>query len=223
MGHVQSTSVSWFSGSGNTEAITLTGVTAHNLLALGIGWASTATITSVNGGAVLIDTATDGTIGAGADYYVKDSSAGTITLTVVFSSDPGSGLIAISEVSGMDTVSPLDQHVANVQTTAGVTANAVTSSNVTTTAADYLWAFSFNDNFGGAINAGTGYTPRVVDSTFCGTVADQTQGAAGSTKATFTNTDASAHNLTFLAAFKAAGGGASGYPMIPTLTLTGVQ
>lgn len=66
-----------------------------------------------------------------AQFYTRASAAGTYTVTVIKSSAGIRNYIALKEITG-GSVSPLDQHAAQVQATPTTTANATTSGATST-------------------------------------------------------------------------------------------
>src|SRR5207249_5561300 len=98
--------------------------------------------------------------GRSAQGYGVINRAGPCTITANFS---GSGTqevgMLIHEISGVDTLSPLDGHAMQHQFHAGTGTDAVTSGNITTTqVGDYIMgvSFDFADNL--SLTSGTGYT-----------------------------------------------------------------
>lgn len=209
-GYVQSSGTTFFGGSGTTESVTLNGVAAGNLLAITVAWQTTTSTLNTIAGNSNTYTAVDSSTANGAmkTYYVKNCNSGNTTVTITWSADPGFGFVHVTEVNGMDTTAPLDQHRINSQNV-GTGANAVTSGSVTTTAnGEYIYSSTYNNNAGGGQSAGTNFTQT--DGSGSGfwaaerlTAGSGIQTTAGAIAATYTGTDAFANELTCIMTFKA--------------------
>lgn len=136
-------------------------------------------------------------------WYAKNITGGTCTVTV--SSVPSSfGCAVAHEISGCDTTAPLDLYASQTQTDQGTGTDAVTSTAITPSQAGcYLFGVTQNQN--GAVDGiGTGWTDRASDTGI--RTEDIYQEAAASKAATFTSIDGLADHLTWIVAFKVAGG-----------------
>ncbi len=148
------------------------------------------------------------------NFYVKDSSAGSFTITVTL--DDSSILTAsvgLKEYSGTDLSAPLDVHSNFKQVTnIGTGADAITTDSVTTTANGELLIGSIFSSRGGVVNytAGTGYTTRDTYTSSAGIGEDQIETTAGTVHfatATQDYSDALTDTFAAIATFKAAGSG----------------
>lgn len=208
--YVNSVGANWFGGGGTSQAATLTGVTAANLLVIAVAWSNNQTIATIAGNSNTYVSAgsplVDGTSGTLALYYVKSATAGSTTVTVTWSADPGVGMIVIHEYSGHDTSAPLDQYLTVAQFNAGTGANACTSGAVTTTTnGQIIFGVTFDRAAaGGTETGGTGFTRRTNAGE--GATEDQIQTSAGSIAATFTLNTGFTTQLNAVVTFKAAGG-----------------
>lgn len=219
---VQSVSKKWFGGSGLTETITFPGATsAGHLIPVFVAWSagSGASIVSVSDGTntyTPVRTNTNGTTGRSATYYVKNTGSGTFTITVTWGADPGFGFLCAHDVSGADTVAPLDQEIIALSIAPGVGANAITSTAKTTTApGEYIFGAAFDEGGGATFTAGTGFGIRETQGGV-GASEDQIQAAAGSIAATFTQSgDNFGTYHAGLMTFLAAGGAAAQVPYQP--------
>lgn len=139
-----------------------------------------------------------------AIFYYANTTAGADTVTVIFAGAITYASLQCSEYSGVATSSPLDKFASNSQTDPGTGANAVTSGSVTTTTDGQLivgWSSALVVGTE-TITAGTGFTGRT--NVFGDTLhEDQVQTSAGAIAATFTNSLATADNITLIATFKA--------------------
>jgi hypothetical protein len=190
---VQDKSTSWFGGSGTTESITFdASVGSGNLLIIAVFWATTtSTIDSVAGNGntyTLIRSRSDSTNGTMSLYYAKGVASGATTVTVTWSADPGFGALIGHEVSGADTVAPLDQSADNVQANPAESTDAITSTSVITTSdGQYIFGTTWDDQGSNpTIAAGTNYTAREAPSN--ARSEDRIQASAGSIAVTFTRT-----------------------------------
>jgi len=148
----------WFSGSGVTEALTLSSnVTAGSAVIINIGWTTTtSSIVSVIDGNVASysaitystgGTCANGTAGRVSSFYLANSAGGTGSkaITVTWGADPGYGSFAAQEWSGANTTTPVDIADCQYQLNPGTGSDAVQSPAVTTTATDGIMGFSFDD------------------------------------------------------------------------------
>lgn len=139
-----------------------------------------------------------------AIFYYANTTAGADTVTVTFLGAITYASLQCSEYSGVATSSPLDKFASNSQTDPGTASNAVTSGSVTTTTDGQLivgWTSALVVGTE-TITAGTGFTGRT--NVFGDTLhEDQVQATAGAIAATFTNSLATADNITLIATFKA--------------------
>lgn len=206
------------SASGTTVSVAFgSNVTAGNLIHVFVlfrdaGEGSTNSITDSLGNTyTLIETVTR-TNRIMPHYYAKNISGGACTVTL---NTPGSNQfrsLAVVEISGLDTTSPLDVFSSSVQETPTTTTDATVSGSATATAAGYMSACSMQVNdigSGGPPAAGTGFTD---DGTALPPVGlnqgrlEHKTVSAGSQEATFTAASNVAH-ATMMAIFKDAGGG----------------
>ena len=166
-------------------------LTAGNLFVGFVTWkSSTVTLDSITdtlGHTITLvnnPTATNGGNYRSALFYAKNISGGADTLTFNFSaSTTTNGLV--HEVSGLDTIAPLDQSAIVDQTAPGTGTDAVTTGNVTTTTdGQYIFGCSQNDN-GIDMSAGTGFTERVAQADEL-TSEDKIQTSADAVAATWT-------------------------------------
>ncbi len=153
------------------------------------------------------------------NYYVKDTTAGTFTITVTLDdSSITSASVGLKEYSGTDLSSPLDVHsnfkqVNNI----GTGTDAITTNSVTTSVNGELLIGSIFSSRGGVVNytAGTGYTTRDTYTSSMGIGEDQIEGTAGTVHfatATQDYSDALTDTFAAIATFKAAGGGGGSHP-----------
>jgi hypothetical protein len=76
-------------------------------------------------------------------YYAKNTAGGATTITLNFSGGSPYVLVAVSEVSGLDTTAPLDQSAYNESL---IATTSWSSASVTTTAAkEYLFSWAANE------------------------------------------------------------------------------
>jgi hypothetical protein len=187
-------------------------VLAGDVIAVGIDWGISHTLNSitascVSGNFTLLDNPTvyPSNTNAAQGYAVVATS-GPCTVTGHLSG-ADSGTIAVHEISGVNTVSPLDGHAMQYQNSP-FSANAASSGNITTTqGGDYIFGASFDAGGGNIVYAvGTGYTKRISDLSHV-TTEDGIQPAAGAIAATFTViSPAFGHTLTGIMAFRALSG-----------------
>jgi hypothetical protein len=139
-----------------------------------------------------------------AIFYYANTTAGADTVTVTFAGAITYASLQCSEYSGVATSSPLDKFASNSQTDPGTGANAVTSGSVTTVTDGQLivgWSTALIVGTE-TISAGTGFSGRT--NVFGDTLhEDQVQSTAGAIAATFTNSLATADNITLIATFQA--------------------
>lgn len=153
-----------------------------------------------------------------AHYYAANIAGGACTVTLTTPNSNQFRSLAVVEISGLDTVTPLDVHSSNVQETPGTGTDAVVSGAATATAAGYLSAAGIqvgDIGSGGPPAAGTGFTNDGTALPPVGVNQARLEHAAvtaGSWQATFTAGANVAHTA-IMAIFKDAGG-----PADPTLT-----
>lgn len=211
--YVNSAGASWFGGSGTSEGATLNGVTAGNLLVVCIANANGQAVTGISGNSNTYTSAgtpkTDATCTL-TTYYVTSANSGNTTVTVTWASDPSFGAIRIHEYSATDTSAPLDKYATNAQFNPGTSANAITSTSVTTTTdGQVIFGATFDaGGNGGTETAGTGFTGRGSSGEM--TSEDQIQSAAGAVAATFTSNINFTNPYTVVVTFKAVA--AAGHP-----------
>jgi hypothetical protein len=174
-------------------------VTAEHAIAVFCGWSSLSqtlhSVTDTQGNIyTIVGNPTSGSYGRAAMAYAIARSSGPATVFCNFSTASMGKSIIVHEITGVDTSRPLDGYRMNVRLGPGGGANAVTSTNITTTAnGDYLVGFTFNDSGNRASwTAGTGYTLRQDLQIASYTMAseDRIQATAGPVAATFTATAA---------------------------------
>lgn len=231
LAHVQHANSSlWFSSS-TTAAATFTtqNTAAANLYWLAVCWSNTAvTINGVadtegNTWTPIGSIVTDVPNGFASQlFYAKNVVGGSKpTVTVTFSAATSNRDLAIAEVSGADTSSPLDGSAASLSAGSG-TDGLVAATYTTTANGNYLAGATFSAaQSGQTLTAGTGYTLRVLDSghsEMFGTESQIQSTASASTATTFTSSGF-ATSLVMGAAFKAASGVA---PAVSRLPLLGV-
>lgn len=141
--------------------VTITGVTAGNLLVLAWIWATDAlTITSVTDGTAWTvanpaNTSAGGSYGQ-AVYFLPNAGSGTHNVVITMS---GAGTLRcgqIFEYSGLKTSSVLDKH-AESGSAGNTTSNSATTA-ATTGAPEMVFAFSIGDTANDAISNASGYT-----------------------------------------------------------------
>src|SRR5207249_3851909 len=96
-----------------------------------------------------------------ATFYKANITGGAETVTATFTGTAPVAQLIVHEVSGLDTVAPLDQHKIVSQNNVGTGTDAVTTApNVTpTTDGQYIFGATYPSNAaGGPLNAGTGFT-----------------------------------------------------------------
>lgn len=135
--------------------------------------------------------------------YAANVAGGPTTVTVTFSATSSFRRIAVSEYSGVATISPVD--VTKTNNGVGTTAvDNVTSTAATTTVNGDLIYGAVMDNDGGAsITAGTGFTERFDTGTGLA-VQDRVQTTAGSIASTHTFSVTNRNYHAHMVAFKAA-------------------
>jgi hypothetical protein len=160
-------------------------------------------------------------------YYAANISGGACVVTLTNPNSNQFRSLAVVEISGLDTTSPLDVFNSNVQETPTTGTDAVVSGSATATAAGYLSAAGIQvADIGGGVppNSGTGFTD---DGTALPPVAlnvgrlEHMNVTAGSRQATFTATLNTAHTA-IMAIFKDAGGGGGGSVLSSRMSLLGV-
>lgn len=140
-------------------------------------------------------------------FYFLNTTAGANTVTATLSLTITDRGIAVSEYSGLATVSALDQSTSNPQVDPGTATDGVFSTNVTTTVTNELiyGASMLIGGGGGSPVVGTGYTQRVNNTTGANyylLVEDKNLAAAGTANATFTSNSATEDTATMVATFK---------------------
>lgn len=215
--HVQTDTATAAAGSTIAKAFS-SDVTAGSQLIGSVGWFcnGSETISSVVGSSsgawaqigstVSVDSG--GFLWCLATYGKSNAAGGADTITVTFSTslatDP---VLGISEYSGIATSSALDQTTGNAQIDPGTATDAVTSTSVTTTAANELiYGASLKTPLShGTFDQGTGYTSRgtVNDGVWLMMrIEDKNLASAGSVAATFTTGNAAEDTMTIVATFK---------------------
>lgn len=160
-----------------------------------------------------------------AAFSLWGLSAGACTIQFNLSGAvaAGAGLHVLNgAVNNADPVGT--RHNKLSQQAPGTGTDAVTTNAVTAAGTDYIFASSIDCNQTSPINAGTGYNAR--EGTNNGSaigagcyISTEDLSASGSNTATFTDTSASAYNLSHILSVAAAGGAAR----TPTLSLLGVS
>jgi hypothetical protein len=217
--HVKSVRGSSASSSAPTRAFG-SNVSAGNLICGWIEWQSAVTLNSVtdsqsNAYTLKNNPTSQGVFGyRAAMFYAENIAGGACTLTFTFSAATTSSQ-EIHEASGCATSASFDGSALASQDAIGSGANAVTSGNITTTAAgDYIFGASSEYSAGGQFTQGTGFTLTAnVSNSLGGFTAGEyiaPAGAAGSIAATFTKGNTGNYLLTGIMAFKASGGGGGG-------------
>ena len=221
--HVQSVGLAESSSASTIALAYGSNVTAGSGLVATIGWhcASAETISGVADSQTQTwtqagTTRTVASLGGDwciAVFYFANSAAGANTVTATISGSVDERTIAVHEYSGLATSSMLDQTTGQGQVDPGTGTDAVTSTAVTTTAANEL-IFGATLAIGDldTVAAGTNFTGRVSpDGTFSSLYSeDRNLAGAGSVAATFTSDSATGDHATIVATFKepaAAGGG----------------
>ena len=209
--YVQSASANDHYATASASARLAANVTANNAIAVFCGWTGTTqslvSVTDTQGNSyTVVDNPTSGTYGRAAMAYAIARATAADTVSCNFSTAGLGKSIAVHEVSGVNTSAPLDGHKMAVRTSPGTAANAVTSTNITTTTSgDYVLGFTFNSSSNGADwNAGTGYVRRQDLRTAAYAVAseDRIQTTAGAIAATFTATSFGYEFITGVMAFR---------------------
>lgn len=177
----------WFGGSGTTQSVNIT-LGAGNCLFIGIGWQTeSSTISSISNVTETLIRATSDADGASSTYYVPNTSAGAVTITVTWSADPGYGVLCVLEMVGANTTTPLDKEAA---TSALPTAGVVSSGSVTpATNGQLLVGFTFDGDGGATLTAGTDFTiPTNGNQSTIGAIEYFEQATAAAHAATFNET-----------------------------------
>lgn len=201
----------------NTVALTGSAITPGNLVVGAVQWGNNPvqTILSIQddkgNNYTVADTTSDGPAGqAEATFYLSNVPAGgPSTITVTFSAATNFRRILWDEFSGVATASPVDGHVINLN--AGSTStDAITSTNITTTAnGDLIWSVYFDDLGGVTWTPGTGFSiidqAPTTDNAPMGSER-RTQSTAGTTAGTWTQ-GTSGSAVAGVIAFKAATSG----------------
>jgi len=156
-----------------------------------------------------------------ASAYVKNSSAGTPTITITYTGSTNFyHFIVIAELSGRDTTAPLDGNNAQVQDTFPNSTDGITSGTFVPatdgcdiialcgTDFDFSPSFSRGTNFGTTVESNPGAAWNML-------AEFRNQASAASAAGTFTSDSASAAKIwTAAMAFKPAAGGASAVPLL---------
>jgi len=214
-GYVQSA----MHGAGGTTSVAVPFnryVVKNDIVAVFVDFAAGITLNSVtdNEGNVytLVDNPTTGSSGnLAAMAYAVIGSSGPLTVTANFSGSTNCA-IAIHEITGVQTASPLDQHRMNAQSGPGSGQDAATSGTVNTnTSGDYIFGIIWNDGSNSATYAaGTGYILRQQSDPSLGSATQQTEDAVqtskGSVAATFEVNPGFASYITGIMAFRPAFG-----------------
>jgi chitodextrinase len=188
-------------------------VTAGNTVAVYVAWqGTTLTLNSVTApcisGNLVANPTTVSNLGRAAMAYGVISTSGPCTITAGFAGGSSQVLILAHEISGVDTMAPLDnnQDIINVQNSPGTGSDAITVTVTTSQSGDYIFGATYSPNgSGSAINAGTGYAQRLYTTDNPNRVAiseDRLQTASGAVSVTFTGTVGYISWLTGLMAFK---------------------
>lgn len=206
------------SGVGSIAGAFSGSITTGDVLPFVVGWSDpTATLSGVakSSGTATLSAATilDNPVSSGNNHaahgYLVCTAGGTCTVTASFSSTVASqALIILHDVTGVNTVSPLDGHAINPQTS---NAGIVTSGNIITVdIGDYIFGWSWDcSNNASSIAAGSGYNLRYYTSSNVASE-DQNQASPGSIAATFAYTGGSGDTtLTGVIAFSIPGGAPS--------------
>lgn len=207
-----------------TIAVTLTGVTAGNLLVAyaEMGENNTIVLSDDKGNTwANIDTVDSDDVFAPYKLrtaYAKNVNSGTTVITATFGVSSDRRAIVVHEVSGCDTTAPLDQHTAQLQTSPGTGTDAISSGAITPSVDGcYLFGCSALPEWTSPIAAGTGFTQRQTenDGKPCYCTEDKVQTTAASIAATFTGVaGGTTKYLSAIVAFKPAGSGASAVPLL---------
>lgn len=209
-----------------TVALTGTAITAGNTVVGAVQWGNNPpqTLLSIQddkgNSYTVADSINDASGQTEATFYLFNVPAGgPSTITATFSAATNFRRILWDEFSGVATASPVDGHVANINT-GSTSTDAITSTNITTTAnGDLIWSAYF-DNFGGVTwTQGTGFA--ILDQ---GTAADNcnmgsewlTQSTAGAIAGTWTQGTAGSA-VAGVIALKAAGTAQVPYTPTPQL------
>ena len=209
----------------STVAVTLTGVTAGSGFYVVACWLNTTeTLTSIvsdkDGAATLVNNpVTIGTAGRVAHGYILAGAVGGSTVfTATKSAAAGTFELHVFELSSVATKT---DNIGNTQVNPGTSADAVTSTAITTSANGILVGASFDVNNTTVPNIGTGFTIASTGSIGKG---EYVLTAAGGSKAiTFTETEAVSQQITTAMSFAPAGGvGGATVQAIPTMRVPNV-
>ena len=223
---VQSNHSNTGGGGGTTLALAFpASVTSGNLVRGCVTWGSDATgsitlssVTDDKGNAYFKSSLIDTTVSQGfATFWLGNITNAPKTITATFSATNTFQGMNIEEWSGVAALSdPSDGHTGQIQSSVSSTAaDAITSGTITTTQnGDLIGADTMDD--GGVIpSAGTGFTLQESDNASGAGVSQasesMTQTTAGAVAGTFTQATANHPWVTFVIAFKAAGGGAASF------------
>lgn len=212
-----------FSSPGGTPAsVTATfgaGVGSGNLVVGTVTYGSTTAIVAANiadnhsVNPVIIDFVADGGGPVGtATFYFKNVTNGMTSVTFTAAGSPGVTGIEIQEISGADTVAPLDVH--NMASTAGGGTSISTPSVTTNANGEYIYCSMFGPSTGFTTVSGAGGTGAPSFTLENNDLGGQPLGAdsfaiqttAGAVQGTFTIAAAQTY-ITAIATFKAAAGG----------------
>jgi len=176
--------------------------TTNNVLYVQVAYHNAATLTSVtdtcgtSGGASNTYTAdgtkTNGTAYNSATFHTLVGYGKACVVTAHFSPTSANAAVYVAEASGENLTTPVGQFVINSQDNPGTGANAITSTNITTTQTNTLIIGSVITCWGNAdsFSAGTGYTlTQNVRTGNCNVGAEwKTFASSGAVAATFTTT-----------------------------------
>jgi hypothetical protein len=188
------------SNQANTNTIPVSfgsNVKAGNVIAVGVGWSSTPALTSITdncgigGGSntyVILNKPVGEVASIGMAYAViGKSGACTVSAAIGAVQDID---IVVHEITGVNTAQPLDAYKVDLAGNPGTGTDALSSGNLATQDADYIFAFAVDNGSGATLSAGTGFTSR--ESLPAGAVRlrseDRVRTSAGAFRATFTTT-----------------------------------
>ena len=164
-------------------------------------------------------TSVQATVHSGAlymtEYVLPNNPAGITTVTFTYNGGtPGQADLAVCEVSGAATSSPVSAHIAQGQSDPGTATNAITSG--LTTASGYIFGMEVPGAPHSTLVSGTGYTQRFQGGTLGTTAEDVTQATSASYAATFTDATNGATNSysTFMTAISAASVTVTPHPVL---------
>lgn len=217
----------------NNPTATFAGsTTSSNLICGAVAYDSAVTLNSVTDSKgntySIVRTVTDAlNLTKLSSFYAKNITGGAShAVTANLSATSTYALIAVHEVSGADTSTPLDVETGQVQVDPTGTDGISSGSVSTSTNGQYVFAGSFTSappSSSTAFSAGTSYTLRVNDG-YINTLSkigteSRIQTSSGSIAGTFTRSETGMDYMTVVMTFKEAGGGAAS---VNRLTLLGV-